>query len=395
MVVRLDSLQPVYSLPSLDIPDEAEDAPAPGLPVATTGSSRLPAIVFGAAALSSIYNVQDHLSSFNPVRTVRLALRYGVTAFDTSAYYQESEIVLGTALKALELDFPRSTYKLMTKCGRYGSTVADFDYSPATIRASVQRSLARLNTNYLDAVYLHDVEFVCTQVGPREAGDPTIALGDAQAEYGLAPGQEGEVWGEGDQKILDALGELRRMQDEGIIKAIGITGYPLPTLLRLALLALHTPPYKALDVLLSYSHLTVQTTTFAAFAPHFRERARISQLLTASPLNMGLLTPTPPSWHPASQELRAAAGRANVVCAEWEGGLPNVSVGFGYGKAIELDVPMVVGLSNTREVHENVHVYRAVRNGKDETRRAQEDAVVRSFGDLQQWSWASPPAHLI
>lgn len=116
------------------------------------------------------------------------------------------------------------TLTQMTKCGRYGSTVADFDYSPATIRASVQRSLARLNTNYLDAVYLHDVEFVCTQVGPREAGDPTIALGDAQAEYGLAPGQEGEVWGEGDQKIVDALGELRRMQDEGIIKAIGITG---------------------------------------------------------------------------------------------------------------------------------------------------------------------------
>jgi len=73
----------------------------------------LPEIIFGAAALSSIYNLESHLSGFTPVRTVRLALRYGINAFDTSAYYQESEIVLGTALKALEPNFPRSSYKLV------------------------------------------------------------------------------------------------------------------------------------------------------------------------------------------------------------------------------------------------------------------------------------------
>lgn len=113
----------------------------------------------------------------------------------------------------------------MTKCGRYGGKRADFDYSPATIRASVQRSLTRLNTTYLDVVYLHDVEFVCTQVGPYEAGDPTIALTDKAAAYGLGAGDEGKVWGEGDQQILDALAELRKMQDEGIIKSIGISGW--------------------------------------------------------------------------------------------------------------------------------------------------------------------------
>lgn len=47
------------------------------------------------------------------INASHLFFSYGVTAFDTSAYYQESEIVLGTALKALELDFPRSTYKLV------------------------------------------------------------------------------------------------------------------------------------------------------------------------------------------------------------------------------------------------------------------------------------------
>jgi len=279
----------------------------------------------------------------------------------------------------------------MTKCGRYGSSKADFDYSPATIRASVQRSLLRLNTSYLDAVYLHDVEFVCTQVGPYQAGDPTVAL-DRKAEYGLAEGHEGTVWGEGDQKILDALAELRKMQDEGIVKSIGITGYPLPTLLRLALLVLHTPPYKPLDVLLSYSHLTVQNSTFAAFEPHFRGRARIPQLLTASPLNMGLLTSSPPKWHPASPALLEAARQANAVSAQWDGGLPNIAVGYGYRKAIELDVPMVVGLSNMHEVHESVRAWRSVKEEKDTGKRVtQEQAVIKSFGDLQGWSWASPP----
>ena len=112
----------------------------------------------------------------------------------------------------------------MTKCGRYGPKREDWDYSPATLRASVQRSLARLHTDYLDVVYLHDIEFVCATVGPNVPGDQTLALGERKAEYGLVEGEEAKIWGEGDQVILDAVAELRKMQEEGIVKAIGITG---------------------------------------------------------------------------------------------------------------------------------------------------------------------------
>ncbi|CCM04029.1 uncharacterized protein FIBRA_06186 [Fibroporia radiculosa] len=396
MVIRLDSPQPVYSLPSFDIPDEEEDVPTPGVPPSLIGPLELPEIVLGAAALSTIYNKESHLLGFVPVRTVRLALRYGITTFDTSPYYGESELVLGTALKALELDFPRSSYKLMTKVGRYGRTRADFDYSPATIRASVERSMSRLHTTYLDTVYLHDVEYVATQVGPREAGSSMVALGEGKAEYGLVEGDEGKVWGEGDQRILGALAELQKMKDEGIVKSIGITGYPLPTLLRLALLVLHTPPYKPLDVLLSYCHSTLQNDAFTAFVPLFRERARVSQLLTASPLCMGLLTPTPPKWHPAPPELLKAVKQANVVCGEWEGGLPNVAIGYGYRTASRMSMPVVVGLSNPREVHENIQVWRAIKEGKnDNARVVQEKEVSKVFSDFVNWSWASPPSDLL
>ncbi|KAH9918140.1 Aldo/keto reductase [Fomitopsis serialis] len=418
MVVKLDSPQPDISLPGGDIPDEDEDRPTTALRF-TVGPLGLSEIVFGAAALSTIYNKDEHISSFTPVRTVRLALRYGVNAFDTSAYYGESEIVLGTALKALEPDFPRSSYKLVRttqpRFPRLSDTTsftllstrlddqmrplrhprADFDYSPATLRASVQRSLKRLNTTYLDAVYLHDTEFVATQVGPHEDGHPTDALKPENLEkYGLADGQESKVWGEGDQLILDGLAELQKMKDEGIVKAIGITGYPLPTLLRLALLVLHTAPYKPLDVLLSYSQLTLQNSAFADFAPHLLERARVGQLLTASPLNMGLLTPTPPKWHPAPTELKDAVKKVAEACSGWDGGLVNVAVGYGYRKAAELDVPMVAGLSYPREVHESMHAWRDLK-GSQEKRIAQEDKAFEIFDGYLGWSWASPPDNLL
>lgn len=102
--------------------------------------------------------------------------------------------------------------------------MSDFDYSSATIRASVKRSLARLNTEYLDAVYLHDVEFVCTPFGPTNPGNSITALNEGRAAYGLADGDEDKVRGEGDRMVLKAISVLREMQDEGLIKYIGITG---------------------------------------------------------------------------------------------------------------------------------------------------------------------------
>jgi len=112
----------------------------------------------------------------------------------------------------------------MTKCGRYVGLDRQFDYSPAWLRASVNLSLSRLKTGYLDTVYLHDVEFVCTPVTQRAMGNPVHVLEDEKEDSGLAEGQEGMVRGKGDQIVLDAIAELRKMQDEGLIKNIGISG---------------------------------------------------------------------------------------------------------------------------------------------------------------------------
>ena len=81
-----------------------------------------------------------------------------------------------------------------------------------------------MDTAYLDVVYLHDIEMVAEEVMPKRDGDHSTALGGDRAPYGLALGQEGKIWGEGDRRILEAYGELMRLKGEGLIKNVGITG---------------------------------------------------------------------------------------------------------------------------------------------------------------------------
>ena len=81
-----------------------------------------------------------------------------------------------------------------------------------------------MDTTYLDVVYLHDVEMVAEDVMPKRDGDHSTALGEDRETYGLALGQEGKICGEGDRKVLEAFGELKRLKEEGLVKNIGVTG---------------------------------------------------------------------------------------------------------------------------------------------------------------------------
>ena len=91
------------------------------------------------------------------------------------------------------------------------------------------------------------------------------------------------------------------------------------------------------------------------------------------------------------------AKKANELCEDeqWVGGLPNVAVGYGFRKGQEAGMPVVVGLSNPREVHESIRAWREIKDGKDSEQRAVLEAkVVSAFGTMVGWSWASPPPEL-
>jgi D-arabinose 1-dehydrogenase len=166
-------------------------------------------------------------------------------------------------------------------------------------------------------------------------------------------------------------------------------------LLRLSLLILHTAPYEPLDVLMSYSHLNLQNSSFTAYISHFHDRAKIPQLLTASPLNMGLLAPSTPPWHPAPPELRTAIREASKECDQdrWQGGLVNLALGYAYREARKLELPTVVGLSKLSEVHQTMDAWRELRSVSDDSnsaRKLSEDKVLRHLGKFKDYSWASP-----
>lgn len=67
---------------------------------------------------------------------------------------------MGDALEALKSEYPRESYYIQTKVGRYGYRPRDFDYSGKRVRESVMESMRRLHTDYIDVVLCHDVEFV-------------------------------------------------------------------------------------------------------------------------------------------------------------------------------------------------------------------------------------------
>ena len=166
----------------------------------------------------------------------------------------------------------------------------------------------------------------------------------------------------------------------------------MPTLLRLAILILRTPPYKPLDVLLSYSHLCLQNATYLEFIPHFYKRAQVGQLVAASPLSMGLLKSDPPPWHPAPQDLRQAVVNASKI---GDMDLPNLATGYSLRHTIfaERPLPLVVGFSTPREVHDCIKVWREVQaEGLSSDRMEIEEQARNIFRDAGylDWSWASP-----
>ncbi|KAL9614895.1 MAG: hypothetical protein Q9167_000637 [Letrouitia subvulpina] len=242
-------------------------------------STLLPPLICGTATFNNQYNPDPYALPTTGI--VHKALSLGVRAFDTSPYYGPAEDLLGAALNTPFVlnNFPRRDYFLLTKVGRISG--AEFDYSASWVRQSVHRSLERLHTTYLDVVYCHDVEFV----SPEE--------------------------------VLTAVNELRRIRDEsGIIKYVGISGYPVTTLCDLAEMILEKTG-EPLDIVMSYANFTLQNTRLASVALPRLKAAGVQAVPNASVLGMGLLRRTgvpigeQGDFHPSPSGLRAAVKSAS------------------------------------------------------------------------------------
>lgn len=361
----------------------------------------LPPLILGTATFNTQYHPDPSSMPYLPI-VRRALLEHNITAFDTSPYYGPSELLLGDALSRLAA--PRESYFLVTKAGRVASS--DFDYSPSWVRYSVCRSLERLRTKYLDMVYAHDAEFV----SPAE--------------------------------VVAAVRELRRLRDEeGVVRYVGISGYPVEVLVSLAELILRETG-EPVDAVLSYANFTVQNDLLGREECLSRFRgAGVGCVLNASMLGMGLLTTRGvdrgpmASWHPAPAGLRKVCSDLAVM-AEADGErLEEVSIrwslenwaraGAEFGTRVPAGGPgsqpasstsetaspssqtqigaSVMGVSTVEELDETWNVWRGVmgvqledgeaaekeRSKRETVRRLVEEVMRPSLGEWKDHAWPS------
>lgn len=124
------------------------------LPTRNIGPFTVSAIGLGCMNLNHAYGTPP--SPEEGAALLRRALDLGVTFFDTAALYGmgESERLIGRTLGA-----DRDRYTLASKCVldmRDGKRV--LDGSPAAIARTLDGSLARLGTDYIDLLYLHRLD---------------------------------------------------------------------------------------------------------------------------------------------------------------------------------------------------------------------------------------------
>lgn len=115
----------------------------------------------------------------NSIRVLKAAFENGITTFDTAEGYGDghSEEVLGAALKGIRKDCIIAT------------KVSPNHLKPQDVRASIEGSLIRLGTDYIDIYYIH--------------------------------------WPNKEIPVEETMSEFNKLKKEGLIRAIGVSNFSL------------------------------------------------------------------------------------------------------------------------------------------------------------------------
>ncbi|ASS91323.1 aldo/keto reductase [Aeribacillus composti] len=138
------------------------------------------------------HNIFPNLDDETGKEIVRTALDHGINFLDTAFYYgpERSEEIIGEVVK----EFGRRDEVVIATKGAHkfvdGKVV--LDNSPDFLRESVEGSLKRLKTDYIDLYYIHFPD----ETTPKD----------------------------------EAVGELKKLKDEGKIRAIGVSNFSLEQL---------------------------------------------------------------------------------------------------------------------------------------------------------------------
>lgn len=264
---------------------------------------KVSALGFGASSLGG--GVFGPVEEPEAIRMVHLALDLGLNIFDVSPFYgyTRAEAVLGKALKGIS----RDKYFLATKVGRYGD--AEFDFSAKRVTQSVDESLARMGVEYVDIIQSHDNEY-----------------------------------GDLDQVIQETIPALRKLQQAGKARFVGVTGYPLKIFRYILERA-------EIDTVLSYNHYSLNNTTLLGLLP-FLESKNIG-VISAAPVSQGLLTNQgTQAWHSAPEKVKRICAQAAAFCREQGSDISKLAMQFAMTEP--RIATTMVGIASADNVTKNV-----------------------------------------
>lgn len=270
----------------------------------TLGKTGLNVSVLGFGA-SPMGNVFDPVDENEAVSSVHKAIDRGINFFDVSPFYglTLAESRLGKALEGR-----RQGIILASKCGRYG--LQDFDFSRKKILASIDESLMRLKTDYLDLFQLHDIEFVDKQI-----------------------------------IIEEAVPAIKEVVQSGKARFWGITGLPVRYL---AHIARETQP----DTVLSWAHYNLlEDQINDELVPLSKEQG--FGLMNAAPLLQRILSEERlPPWHRSPEAVKATQPKLSALCKRYGLRLSDVAIRYAVDhKAI---ATTIVGMCETHIVDKNI-----------------------------------------
>jgi len=261
-------------------------------------------IGFGASPLGNVF---DDCDESEGIRSVHAAIDLGINFFDVAPFYglTLAETRLGNAIKG-----KRNDILLATKCGRNG--LRDFDFSYQWIIDSADASLKRLNTDYVDLMQLHDIEF-----GSKE------------------------------QVLNEAIPAIQKIKESGKARFVGITGLPVNYLAEIARTV-------EVDTVLSWAHYNLlQDEINAELVPLCQ--AKDMGLMNAAPLVQRILSDASiPEWHNAPSELKSMQAPLLAVCKKFGVALSDVAIRYA------IDHPFIsstiIGMCDENNVKKNIGV---------------------------------------
>ncbi len=257
---------------------------------------------FGASPLGNVFDICEEQEG---ITTVHHAIDHGVNFFDVSPFYgiTLAETRLGKALLG-----KRKDVFLATKCGRYDLRV--FDFSAKRIMASINESLQRLQTDYVDLFQLHDIEFVTKE-----------------------------------QILNEAMPAIEKIKASGKARFIGISGLPVRYLATIA-------KEVELDTVLSWAHYNLlQDEINNELVPLSKEKG--FGLMNAAPLLQRILSDaTVPEWHNAPKEMIAVQPALLNICKKYGVRLSDVAMRFAMNHP---DITTtIVGMNSLINIQQNL-----------------------------------------